>query len=113
MLALDALKIVSRQQTSRKVRAHLHTAFTVGDVDPRIYGGFVEHVGRAIYSGIYEPGHETADADGFRQDVLSLVRGAAGSTHQHAGSPTVVLLCLSSCVQSSACPSSGTQAATL
>ncbi len=48
--------------------------FTVGSVDPRIYSGFIEHVGRAVYDGIYEPGHPTADADGFRKDVLELVR---------------------------------------
>ena len=50
-------------------------AFRIGAVDPRIYGSFVEHLGRCVYTGIYEPGHPTADADGFRQDVLELVRG--------------------------------------
>jgi alpha-N-arabinofuranosidase len=49
-------------------------AFRVADVDPRLYGGFVEHMGRCVYTGIYEPGHPTADPDGFRQDVADLVR---------------------------------------
>jgi alpha-N-arabinofuranosidase len=49
-------------------------AFRVADVDERVFGSFVEHMGRAVYGGIYEPGHPTADADGFRGDVLSLVR---------------------------------------
>lgn len=48
--------------------------FQIGAVDPRLYGGFLEHLGRAIYGGIYEPGHATADDMGFRQDVLELVR---------------------------------------
>lgn len=48
--------------------------FTVSDVDPRLFGGFIEHLGRHIYTGIYEPGHPHADANGFRQDVLALVR---------------------------------------
>jgi alpha-N-arabinofuranosidase len=48
--------------------------FSVGQIDPRIYGSFVEHLGRAVYGGIYEPGHPTADDKGFRQDVLELVR---------------------------------------
>ncbi len=39
-----------------------------------MFGSFVEHMGRAVYGGIYEPDHETADADGFRGDVLELVR---------------------------------------
>src|SRR5919204_2015383 len=55
-------------------RLVIDPAFTVADVDERVFGSFVEHMGRAVYGGIYEPGHETADADGFRGDVLSLVR---------------------------------------
>jgi alpha-L-arabinofuranosidase len=49
-------------------------AFTVADVDARVFGSFVEHMGRCVYGGIYEPGHPTADAEGFRGDVLELVR---------------------------------------
>jgi alpha-N-arabinofuranosidase len=49
-------------------------AFAVGEVDARVFGSFVEHMGRAIYGGIYEPDHPTADEDGFRGDVLDLVR---------------------------------------
>jgi len=49
-------------------------AFAVADVDERLFGSFVEHMGRCVYGGIYEPGHPTADADGFRGDVLDLVR---------------------------------------
>lgn len=48
--------------------------FTVGTVDPRLYGSFIEHLGRAVYGGIYEPGHPTADDMGFRRDVMDLVR---------------------------------------
>ncbi len=48
--------------------------FRIGEVDSRIYGSFVEHLGRAVYGGIYEPEHATADEDGFREDVLDLVR---------------------------------------
>jgi alpha-L-arabinofuranosidase len=46
----------------------------VSDVDPRLYGSFVEHMGRCVYTGIYEPGHPQADAGGFRRDVADLVR---------------------------------------
>lgn len=49
-------------------------AFVVGAVDRRLFGSFVEHMGRCVYTGIYEPGHPTADPDGFRGDVLDLVR---------------------------------------
>ena len=47
---------------------------TIGQVDDRLFGSFLEHMGRAIYGGIFEPGHPTADADGWRGDVLDLVR---------------------------------------
>lgn len=48
--------------------------FRKGKIDKRIYGSFVEHMGRVVYSGIYEPGHPSADDDGFRQDVLEKVK---------------------------------------
>ena len=49
-------------------------AFAVAEVDERVFGSFVEHMGRCVYGGIFEPDHPTADADGFRGDVLDLVR---------------------------------------
>jgi alpha-L-arabinofuranosidase len=51
----------------------IHPAYTVGTIDRRIFGSFVEHMGRCVYTGIFEPGHPTADADGFREDVAQLV----------------------------------------
>ncbi|MEU4428231.1 alpha-N-arabinofuranosidase [Actinoplanes sp. NPDC024001] len=47
---------------------------TVAEVDPRLFGSFVEHMGRCVYTGIHEPGHPTAGAEGFRDDVAELVR---------------------------------------
>ncbi|MER7972013.1 alpha-N-arabinofuranosidase [Streptomyces sp. NPDC096080] len=55
-------------------RFTLDPAFTVGEVDPRIFGSFVEHLGRCVYTGVFEPGHPAADAAGLRTDVLDLVR---------------------------------------
>ena len=57
-----------------KVSATLHRDFTISRIDDRLYSAFIEHMGRAIYSGIYEPGHPEADEDGFRKDVLELVK---------------------------------------
>lgn len=48
--------------------------FQIAEIDPRIYGSFVEHLGRCVYTGIYEPSHPQADEQGFRKDVLDLVR---------------------------------------
>jgi alpha-N-arabinofuranosidase len=52
----------------------LDPRFTVGEVNPRLFGSFLEHLGRAVYTGVYEPDHPAADADGLRTDVLALVR---------------------------------------
>ena len=48
--------------------------FPIGRVDEKLYGSFVEHLGRAVYGGMYEPGHPTADDEGFRGDVAALVK---------------------------------------
>jgi alpha-N-arabinofuranosidase len=53
---------------------HLHTAFRIGPVDPRIFGGFLEHMGRAVYQGVYQPDSRHADKDGFRRDVLEALK---------------------------------------
>jgi len=48
--------------------------FVISEIDKRIYGSFVEHLGRCVYEGVYEPGHPTADEQGFRRDVIDLVK---------------------------------------
>ena len=48
--------------------------YRIGEIDKRIFGSFIEHLGRAVYSGIYEPAHPTADENGFRRDVIQMVR---------------------------------------
>jgi alpha-N-arabinofuranosidase len=52
----------------------LDRAAAVGAVDPRVFGTFVEHLGRCVYTGIYEPDHPAADEHGFRRDVVELAR---------------------------------------
>jgi alpha-N-arabinofuranosidase len=52
----------------------LDPRFTLAEIDRRLFGSFVEHMGRCVYTGIFEPDHPTADASGFRGDVLELVR---------------------------------------
>ena len=46
----------------------------IDKIDRRIYGSFIEHLGRAVYNGIYEPEHPSADDQGFRGDVLELIK---------------------------------------
>ncbi|MDA9408859.1 arabinosylfuranosidase ArfA [Bradyrhizobium sp. CCBAU 45384] len=58
----------------RKASVLIDRNFALGRTDPRLFGAFIEHLGRGVYGGIYEPGHPTADANGFRKDVLALVK---------------------------------------
>ena len=55
-------------------RITLDKDFQISRVDKRVYGSFIEHLGRAVYGGIYQPGHPSADEEGFRKDVLDLVK---------------------------------------
>ena len=52
---------------------HLDTHHHVGPIDRRLFGGFLEHLGRAVYEGVYDPGNPLSNEQGFRQDVLKLL----------------------------------------
>lgn len=58
----------------KTARLILDKDYVISEVDKRLYGSFIEHLGRAVYTGIYEPGHPAADKLGFREDVLRLVQ---------------------------------------
>ncbi len=74
-------KAITMTDASLTVDPH----YAVGEVKRQLFGGFVEHLGRHVYDGIYEPGHPSADADGFRQDVIELVRELGVSTIRYPG----------------------------
>ena len=57
-----------------KAKILVNKNFRIGEIDRRIYGSFIEHLGRAVYGGIYEPDNENADECGFRKDVIKLVK---------------------------------------
>jgi alpha-N-arabinofuranosidase len=48
--------------------------FKKGKISDRLYGSFVEHMGSVVYNGIFEPGHPESDENGFRKDVIKLVK---------------------------------------
>ena len=58
----------------KKAQVIIDKEFIIGKVDRRIYGSFIEHLGRAVYDGIYQPDSPFADAQGFREDTIALVR---------------------------------------
>lgn len=57
-----------------KTTIHAHTKFVIDRVDPRVFGGFLEHLGRAVYEGVYEPDSKYADEHGCRKDVLDALK---------------------------------------
>jgi alpha-L-arabinofuranosidase len=57
-----------------KTRVVFDPAYTIAQVDPRIFGGFLEHMGRAVYEGVYDPKSSHADENGFRRDTLGALR---------------------------------------
>ncbi|QMV42644.1 arabinosylfuranosidase ArfA [Cohnella cholangitidis] len=57
-----------------KAKTIISKDFNIGKTDDRLFGSFVEHMGSVVYNGIYEPDHPTADENGFRKDVLQLVK---------------------------------------
>ena len=63
----------------------LHPRIQVGRVDPRIFGGFLEHLGRAIYDGVYQPGAASANDNGLRSDLADALRRLAISVVRYPG----------------------------
>jgi alpha-L-arabinofuranosidase len=71
--------------TPAEARLTLDPGLVTGPVRPGVFGSFVEHMGRGVYGGIYEPGHPLADAAGLRTDVLALVRELGVTTVRYPG----------------------------
>ena len=69
----------------RQTTVYAHTRFQIAPVDPRIFGGFLEHIGRAVYEGVYDPDCSHADEDGFRTDVMDAMKRQAMSVMRYPG----------------------------
>ena len=68
-----------------RARISIDRDFTVAEVPRRLFGSFVEHMGRCVYTGIYEPGHPEADDQGFRGDVLELTKELGATVIRYPG----------------------------
>ncbi|WP_242622781.1 arabinosylfuranosidase ArfA [Lachnoclostridium sp. Marseille-P6806] len=69
----------------QSARIKVNRSFQKGEISPYIYGSFVEHMGRVVYSGIYEPDHPCSDEDGFRGDVLEKIKGMGVTCVRYPG----------------------------
>ena len=68
-----------------RARITVDLDFVLSDLDRRVFGAFVEHLGRCVYGGIFEPGHATADERGFRGDVMELTRELGATIIRYPG----------------------------
>jgi alpha-N-arabinofuranosidase len=59
---------------SRTAKVYLDTERTISPISPLLFSGFAEHMGRAIYEGIYEPASPHADENGLRRDVIAALK---------------------------------------
>jgi alpha-N-arabinofuranosidase len=66
--------VARAQQRSGPARIKVDTERTIGDIDPLIYGNFIEHLGRCIDGGVFQEGSPLSDANGFRKDVMKAAK---------------------------------------
>jgi alpha-L-arabinofuranosidase len=72
-------------QTTGPARVVIDQSRYRGEMDRRLLGAFLEHLGRAVYTGVYEPGSALADANGFRKDVVAAVKDLAVPIMRYPG----------------------------
>ena len=75
LMAQTPMAQTPSSSTAGPVRVYLDSRRTVAPLDRNLFGSFLEHLGRAIYEGIYDPGSSLSDSNGFRQDVMKEIRG--------------------------------------
>ncbi len=68
-----------------KAQVFLDTNHTIAPISPLLFGGFVEHMGRCVYEGIYDPGSPLADQRGLRLDVIEALRDQKYSVIRYPG----------------------------
>src|SRR5438552_13950229 len=74
-MSLAAAPYILRGQTAPlRARIKIDTERVIGDIDPMIYGNFIEHLGRCIDGGIFEENSALSDKNGFRRDVLDAAK---------------------------------------
>lgn len=69
----------------KKAQIIIDKYFLTGKVDKRIFGSFIEQLGRAVYQGIYQEGSPLSDEQGFRKDALGAGKRASGSNRPLSG----------------------------
>src|SRR5581483_1273029 len=84
---ISAPFVLRAQQTPMRARIKVDTERAIGDIDPKIYGNFVEHLGRCVDGGVFQEGSKLSDQKGYRKDVcegaknlnIGVLRGPGGA----------------------------------
>ncbi len=74
VLAAAAGSLSARAAAPPTARIHIDTERVIGDIDPKIFGNFIEHLGRCIQGGVFDEGSPLSDSNGFRRDVLDAAK---------------------------------------
>lgn len=77
--------LAAHSASGQNARIKFDTDRFIGEVDKNLYGNFVEHLGRCVYGGIYDPGSPLSDPSGFRKDVMEAVKGLNVSLIRYPG----------------------------
>lgn len=77
--------LISFAALAQNAKIKIDLGRTIGEVNEHVYGNFVEHLGRNVYGGIYDPGSPLSDERGFRKDVLDAVKGLNVSITRYPG----------------------------
>ncbi|HJT86655.1 MAG TPA: alpha-L-arabinofuranosidase C-terminal domain-containing protein [Bryobacteraceae bacterium] len=77
--------LLRAQAAAPRARIKIDTERVIGEIDPKIYGNFIEHLGRCIYGGVFEEGSPLSDANGYRRDVLEAARKLGVTTLRWPG----------------------------
>src|SRR5436853_3877703 len=73
LLVASPALLKGQRTSSQAARIKVDTERVIGQIDPKIYGNFIEHLGRCIQGGVFEEGSSLSDSEGFRRDVLKAV----------------------------------------
>ncbi len=74
LLAAAPAVLKGKQTSSQAAVIKIDTDRQIGQIDPKLYGNFIEHLGRCITGGIFDEGNSLSDVEGFRKDVLEAVK---------------------------------------
>src|SRR6188472_2617382 len=85
LLFVTAALVTFAEATAQNARIKIDKDRVIGEISPLLYGNFVEHLGRCVYGGIFDPGSPLSDENGFRKDVLQAAKDLKVSITRYPG----------------------------